>query len=67
MEAMATKGIFSLIPVFVTLFLAFKTKDAVFSLIVGCIIGVCLAGSDPATGMSNFSKLRWGTLILFGS
>ncbi|WP_352401879.1 Na+/H+ antiporter NhaC family protein [Synergistes jonesii] len=60
MEAMATKGIFSLIPVFVTLFLAFKTKDAVFSLIVGCIIGVCLVGSDPATGMSKLFQAALG-------
>lgn len=60
MGDIAQKGIISLLPVFLTLFLAFKTRDAVFSLIVGCIVGVVIAGFDPATGMSKLFQASLG-------
>lgn len=60
MGDIAPKGIISLLPVFLTLFLAFKTRDAVFSLIVGCITGVVIAGFDPATGMSKLFQASLG-------
>lgn len=53
MGEIAPKGIISLIPVFITLILAFKTKDAVFSLLIGCISGVMVAGFyNPAFGLA---------------
>lgn len=60
MGEIAPKGIISLLPIFLTLFLAFKTKDAVFSLLMGCILGVVIAGFDPATGLSKLFQLSLG-------
>lgn len=60
MGDIAPKGIISLLPVFLTLFLAFKTKDAVFSLIIGCTVGVVIAGFDPATGLSKLFQAALG-------
>lgn len=60
MEGIAAKGILSLIPVVVALILAFRTKDAVFSLIIGCLIGVIMAGFDPATGLSKLFQNSLG-------
>lgn len=60
MGDIAPKGIMSLLPVFLTLFLAFKTRDAVFSLIIGCIVGVVVAGFDPATGLSKLFQASLG-------
>lgn len=60
MGDIAPKGIISLLPVVLTLFLAFKTKDAVFSLIIGCIVGVVIAGYDPATGLSKLFQTSLG-------
>ncbi|MCP5107634.1 MAG: transporter [bacterium] len=53
-------GIVSLLPVVTALVLAFITKDAVFSLIIGCIVGVILAGFDPATGMVELFRTGLG-------
>ena len=60
MGDIAPKGIIALLPVFITLALAFKTKDAVFSLVVGCIVGVCVAGYDPATGLAKLFQASLG-------
>ncbi len=46
-------GILSLAPVILALVLAFATKDAVFSLLIGCTLGVILQGFDPATGLAK--------------
>lgn len=60
MGEIAGKGVLSLIPIILALSLAFKTKDAVFSLVVGCLAGVVLAGFDPATGMSKLFQASLG-------
>ena len=60
MGEIAPKGFISLIPVILTLALAFKTRDAVFSLIIGCIVGVVIAGFDPATGLSKLFQASLG-------
>ncbi len=60
MGDIAAKGVLSLVPVFLALGLAFKTKDAVFSLLIGCIAGVVIAGFDPATGLSKLFQTALG-------
>ena len=45
-------GFFSLLPIIIALILAFKTKNAVFALLIGCIVGVILTGVDPASGLA---------------
>jgi len=60
MGDIAAKGMLSLVPVFLALGLAFKTKDAVFSLLIGCIAGVVIAGFDPATGLSKLFQTALG-------
>lgn len=52
MEAITEVGILSVVPIVLTLILAFITKDAVLSLVIGCIVGVVIAGFDPARGLS---------------
>lgn len=41
----------SLAPVALALVLAFWTKNAAFSLLVGCVVGGVVAGVEPATGL----------------
>ncbi len=53
-------GLLSLLPVVLALVLAFVTKDAVLSLIVGCVVGVVLAGYDPATGLAILFRQALG-------
>ncbi|MCK4967385.1 hypothetical protein KAS50_10140 [bacterium] len=53
MNIAADYKILSLLPILTALILAFVTKDAVFSLLIGCIIGVIICGLDPATGLSQ--------------
>ncbi|NQT17177.1 MAG: transporter [Planctomycetes bacterium] len=60
MIAEADLGLWSLLPVVLALALAFVTKDAVLSLIVGCVVGVVLAGYDPATGMAKLFQSALG-------
>ncbi len=60
MGDIAAKGALSLLPVVLALGLAFKTKDAVFSLLIGCIVGVVIAGCDPATGLSKLFQSALG-------
>ncbi len=61
MESEISLGIFSLLPVFVALILAFYTKNAIFSLLVGSLVGVMLLGSDPVTGFVNLTTKALGT------
>ena len=43
MNVVAIGGMLSLLPIILALILAFKTKEAVFSLLFGCVVGVLLA------------------------
>ena len=45
-------GIISLLPIILALILAFITKNAVLSLLVGCLVGVLFIGQDPASGLA---------------
>lgn len=47
-----TYGIVSLIPIAVALILSFWTRDALLSLLVGCILGVMIMGQNPIRGMA---------------
>ncbi|MCX8014022.1 MAG: hypothetical protein N3A02_07000 [Rectinema sp.] len=60
MQGVVAKGIISLLPVVLTLILAFTTKDAIISLFIGCLAGVIIAGFDPATGMSKLLQHALG-------
>ena len=50
---------FSLAPLVVTLFFAFKTRSAAFSLFAGSIVGLAIIGVDPVRG---FNKLVQNSL-----
>ncbi|MFQ5706706.1 MAG: Na+/H+ antiporter NhaC family protein [bacterium] len=60
MNIEANLGVLSLLPVVLALVLAFITKDAVFSLLIGCVVGVILGGFDPATGLSRLFQQALG-------
>lgn len=53
-------GILSLLPLLVTLLVAFKYKSAAFSLFVGCLSGVLLLGLDPAGGFNKLAQKALG-------
>ncbi|MFC1729405.1 Na+/H+ antiporter NhaC family protein [candidate division KSB1 bacterium] len=60
METDFISGLISLLPIILALVLAFATKDAVFSLLVGCVVGVVLTGLDPATGLADLFQTALG-------
>lgn len=49
-----------MLPVVLALILAFVTKDAVFSLLIGCVVGVVFQGFDPATGLAKLFQNALG-------
>ena len=53
MEAGASLGFISILPAFIAIILAFKTRNTVFSLFVACFIGILLSGQ----GLMAFPKL----------
>lgn len=53
-------GILSLVPLLITLIIAFWKKDAIFALFIGCIAGVILLGMDPAFGFSALTQEALG-------
>ena len=61
MPEQASSGALSLVPVVLALVLAFRTKNAAFSLLVGCLVGGVLAGFDPATGLVRTFQRALGT------
>ena len=60
MNVVAIGGMLSLLPIILALILAFKTKEAVFSLLFGCVVGVLLASYNPTTGMSQLFQSALG-------
>ena len=60
MPEAAIYGILSLVPLVLTLILAFWKKDAVFALFIGCISGVLLLGMDPAFGFTALAEEALG-------
>ncbi len=53
-------GALSLVPVCVALVLAFATKDALFSLLIGCLVGVVLMGENIVTGFTGLVQTALG-------
>jgi Na+/H+ antiporter NhaC len=53
-------GILSLAPAFVALVLAFITREAVFSLLVGCMVGVLITGQNLILGFSGLAQKSLG-------
>jgi len=60
MDTTSGAGIWSLLPVIASLILAFLTRDAVFSLVVGCLLGVLISGANPVTGLSELLRRSLG-------
>jgi len=60
MNVETAPGMLSLLPVILALLLAFITKDAVFSLIIGCSAGVIIGGMDPASGLAHLFREALG-------
>ncbi|MCJ7690112.1 MAG: transporter [Clostridiaceae bacterium] len=60
MEAGQSLGIISLLPATIAIILAFKTKNAIFSLAVACLVGVLVMG-EGLLGFPNLLKVSLGT------
>ncbi|MGK0468826.1 Na+/H+ antiporter NhaC family protein [Clostridium sp.] len=60
MEAGQSLGIISLLPATIAIILAFKTKNAIFSLAVACLIGVLVMG-EGLLGFPTLLKVSLGT------
>jgi Na+/H+ antiporter NhaC len=60
MEAGQSLGIISLLPATIAIILAFKTKNAVFSLAVACLVGVLVMG-EGLLGFPTLLKVSLGT------
>lgn len=55
-----TYGFIALIPIIVALILSFWTKDALLSLLVGCLLGVVIMGQNPVVGLSSLVQNALG-------
>ena len=53
-------GIVSLVPLTITLVLAFWKKDAILALFVGCLTGVLILGMNPSYGLSQLTQAALG-------
>ena len=53
-------GFLSLVPVCIALILAFVTKDALLSLLIGCIIGIIVMGQNIVTGITGLFQTALG-------
>ncbi|MDD2484493.1 MAG: Na+/H+ antiporter NhaC family protein [Eubacteriales bacterium] len=53
-------GIISLIPLTLTLILAFWKKDAILALFIGCLSGVLILGLNPSYGFSQLAQASLG-------
>ena len=53
-------GILSLLPLVITLAIAFKTKSATFSLFIGILVGAIMLGMDPACGFRQLAQTALG-------
>lgn len=56
MDVIANYGILSLLPALVALVLAFITREAVFSLLIGILVGVLIAGQNILFGFTGLAQ-----------
>ena len=54
-------GILSLLPAFVAVILAFATRNAIFSLLVGIIVGIGVSGQNLFLGFTSLAQTALGT------
>lgn len=60
MSNVASYGVLSLVPLTITLVLAFWKKDAIFALFMGCLVGVIVLGKDPIFGFVSLAEEALG-------
>lgn len=60
MEPLTSYGILSLLPAFIALVLAFVTKDAIFSLLFGVLIGIIVTGQNLLLGFTGLLQKALG-------
>lgn len=60
MLEVANYGILSIVPLTITLVVAFWKKDAIFALLIGCLVGVVIQGNDPIFGFSSLVQESLG-------
>ena len=53
-------GILSLAPAFIAIALAFITRDALFSLLIGVLAGVLISGKNLLTGFTGICQTALG-------
>lgn len=58
---METVGILSLLPAVTAVILAFITRDAIFSLLIGIIVGIAVTGQNLLVGFSGLAQSALGT------
>ena len=57
-------GILSLLPVCVALVLAFVTKDALLSILIGVLTGIIVSGQNIVTGFTGIDFTCIDNLVL---
>ena len=57
-------GILSLAPAFIAIVLAFITRDALFSLLIGVLVGVLISGKKPRRQNCNYPMWKQQDLFL---
>src|SRR5690606_6902221 len=53
-------GILSLLPAFTALILAFITRDAIFSLLIGTLVGIVISGQNILFGFTGLAQEALG-------
>lgn len=53
-------GILSLAPALIALILAFVTKDALFSILIGVLVGIAITGQNLITGFTGICQSALG-------
>lgn len=54
-------GFLSLMPALVAIVLAFKTKDSIFSILIGVLVGIIITGENIITGFTGILQTALGT------
>ena len=60
MDPVTNFGILSLLPAFTALILAFITREAVFSLLIGVLVGILVTGQNILFGFTGLAQSALG-------